>query len=176
MTRVDSPQHITLPDALPMEQTSVLSQFCLTGFELPELPIDSFADSIVRRRQHVSVDTESKRRIGVPQVLGQVLDRHTTRQSDAGEVVAKLVCALLAIGEVLTPASCVPDRLRKDPGRGATSGGALLSGAPALSSIAATSTTCRRSGRASPTPSSWNCTTSAATVQRAGTRRRRSAT
>ena len=67
--------------------------------------VDYRAGTVVRARQHVGIDAQSEGGILVPQVLGEFLDRDTSGKHDAGVVVAELMDAFPAGGDVAAPAA-----------------------------------------------------------------------
>jgi len=73
---------------------------------------DHGAGTFMRTREHVSVDAQGEGRVLVPQVVDQLLDRDTSGQHDTGVVVAELVDAFPARGDIPASASPVCGRLR----------------------------------------------------------------
>ena len=74
----------------------------------------------MRARQHVGVDAQGKGRVAVAEVLGQFLDGDASGEHDTGVVVAELVEAFLAGGDVAAASAPVSgglgDQRRLDKG------------------------------------------------------------
>jgi len=72
--------------------------------------VDHGAGAIVRAGEHVGVDTQGKSRVAVAEVFGQFFDGDASGEHDAGVVVAELVDAFLAGGDVAAATAPVVKR------------------------------------------------------------------
>ncbi len=71
---------------------------------------DHGACAVVGTRQHVGVDAQGESRVAVAEIFGEFLDGDAASEHDAGIVVAELVDAFLAGGDVAASAAPVSDR------------------------------------------------------------------